>query len=212
MTKSEMVIAREAVAQAGLLLSNDVSDPRRIEDKWIALVDYFRTAVRGEVWQGATERGIASIRHERIRQQEKWGEQRHSWPEWIAILGEEFGEAAKAAVDLYWFHEGANIESLREELVQVAAVAVQIIEHIDEIISRPQPLAPVSVPDDVQSGRYQVITEDGAIWLQQRDIAYPLLKIESIVRFRPGEYDEAEAIGHALIAHAAAARERQNHE
>lgn len=67
---------------------------------------------------------------ERVRQHMKWGTQRHSWPEWITILTEEVGEAAQQACAIHWNH--ANTERLREELVQVAAVAVAIIEHIDE--------------------------------------------------------------------------------
>ena len=36
---------------------------------------------------------------ERWRQEQRWGEQHHPIAEWLAILGEEYGEACKAAND-----------------------------------------------------------------------------------------------------------------
>jgi hypothetical protein len=74
---------------------------------------------------------IGDVIAERSRQNEKWGVQRHSWVEWTAILGEEFGEVCMEAVDLHW-GRSEDIQALRKELVQLAAVSVQIIEHIDE--------------------------------------------------------------------------------
>ena len=85
---------------------------------------------------------LAEIIDERIRQNNKWGEQNHSLPEWIAILTEEVGEAAKEAVKYHHKEtvEGARptegiqkerLENFRKEMVQVAAVAVQIIEFLD---------------------------------------------------------------------------------
>lgn len=76
---------------------------------------------------------------ERIRQHAIWGVQRHSWPEWISILTEEVGEAAQACNVLYWANGASEGQrdgvrhALRIELVQVAAVAVAIVEHIDEL-------------------------------------------------------------------------------
>ena len=80
------------------------------------------------------DRAIQSVIEERGRQNEKWGEQRHNWVEWIAILGEEFGESSQAAVEAHWSggETPRKERHLREEMVQVAAVAVQIIEHLDE--------------------------------------------------------------------------------
>jgi len=49
------------------------------------------------------------------------GPQTHTSPEWIAILGEEFGEAAKACCD-QWI-QGQPVDQLLKELVEVAAVA-----------------------------------------------------------------------------------------
>lgn len=65
----------------------------------------------------------ADIKAERDRQDKKWGKQSHPHAGWYVILGEEFGEVGRA------IFEGTNI---REELVQVAAVAAAWIEQIDE--------------------------------------------------------------------------------
>jgi len=39
------------------------------------------------------------VQMERLSQEHKWGSQHHTAFEWLAILGEEFGEACQAAVD-----------------------------------------------------------------------------------------------------------------
>lgn len=76
-----------------------------------------------------------SLIEERQRQEDKWGQQNHNDFEWCAILGEEFGEAAKHVADQR-IADGDIVgtteeEMLREELVQVAAVAVAWVEAID---------------------------------------------------------------------------------
>lgn len=40
---------------------------------------------------------LVEVANERMAQDEKWGPQHHSPMEWLAILGEEFGEACRAA-------------------------------------------------------------------------------------------------------------------
>ncbi len=87
---------------------------------------------------------LNDIQKEHQRQTEKWGEQNNSYPKWISILTEEVGEAAKEANDYECLLDKINnptfdsvllnqtLINLREELVQVAAVAVQIIEKIDK--------------------------------------------------------------------------------
>lgn len=54
----------------------------------------------------------------------------------MTILGEEFGEASRAALEVYFAHRKRPqkrtwLERLRMELIQVAAVAVAIVEHLD---------------------------------------------------------------------------------
>ena len=66
---------------------------------------------------------------ERARQDAKWGVQNHDPVTWSAILTEECGEFAQAA--LHHRFGGPAAAKLRNEAVQVAAVAVAIIEYID---------------------------------------------------------------------------------
>ncbi|MCT4647589.1 MAG: MazG-like family protein [Carboxylicivirga sp.] len=76
---------------------------------------------------------------ERQRQDEKWGEQNHKPVEWCAILGEEVGEVNKAALESHFksrfkcYEEGAKeaLANYREELIQVAALAVAMIESLE---------------------------------------------------------------------------------
>lgn len=76
---------------------------------------------------------VEELRFERRRQDEIWGQQNHDLATWIMILTEEVGEAAKEACDAT-FPKGsvrAARERYRQELVQVAAVAVAMIESLD---------------------------------------------------------------------------------
>lgn len=77
---------------------------------------------------------LREVAAERHRQNQKWGEQNHNPIEWIGILTEEVGEAAKEAVDAHFGYSPepiACLERYRMELIQVAAVAVQAIECLD---------------------------------------------------------------------------------
>lgn len=67
---------------------------------------------------------------ERDRQDAKFGRQVHSWPVWAAVLAEECGEVAQACLQAQW-QEPGGLDHLREELVQVAAVAVHMLEKLD---------------------------------------------------------------------------------
>ena len=85
------------------------------------------------------------VKEERKRQDKLWGEQNHHPIAWISILTEEVGEAAKESNDLYFRNKGkgeqslfpvetlqaVRIEKLKEELIQVAAVAIQAVESIE---------------------------------------------------------------------------------
>lgn len=76
-----------------------------------------------------------NIREERKRQNLKFGVQNHDPMTFMCILTEEVGEAAQAANDARFaktkFAEQTNLIAFREELVQVAAVAKQMIECLD---------------------------------------------------------------------------------
>ena len=87
---------------------------------------------------------IEEVKDERSRQIDKWGKQTRNFLEWTAILTEEVGEVAKETVD-YTFRYGKhrkgeptlvsqreNIKRYRDEMIQVAAVAIAAIEDLDE--------------------------------------------------------------------------------
>ncbi len=71
---------------------------------------------------------------ERNRQDEKWGVQNHEPFGWLAILMEEVGEAAEVATQCGLGDpdpKGFTWEDWRKEMIQVAAVAVSIVECFD---------------------------------------------------------------------------------
>jgi len=92
---------------------------------------------------------LEEIKQERFEQNAKWGEQNHNLVEWIAILSEEVGEASKEAVDFHFKNPYKNahgerqevlendvvqqlrLKDYRMELIQVCAVAVQMIESLE---------------------------------------------------------------------------------
>jgi len=89
-------------------------------------------------------RVVKDVEAERIRQNNKWGEQHHHPIEWLAILMEEVGEASKEIVDWNFGNKSDDgtkfdktiqdlrIADYRTEMVQVAAVAIQMIEDLDK--------------------------------------------------------------------------------
>lgn len=79
--------------------------------------------------KAAQERVMTDVSLERKRQDEKWGQQDHIPSIWMAILGEEFGELCQEA--LRYDFGGVIDRNLRDEAIQVAAVAVAIVEYID---------------------------------------------------------------------------------
>ena len=70
-----------------------------------------------------------SIEKERKRQDDKWGLQNHDPDKWLMILGEEVGEANKAALEAHFCSKPLN--RYRRELIQIAAVTVAMIECLD---------------------------------------------------------------------------------
>ena len=74
------------------------------------------------------------IRAERARQDAMWGQQNHKPIEWVAILAEEVGEVSKEALENHFKQYYPDYDShlnYRKELIQVAAVAVAMIESLD---------------------------------------------------------------------------------
>lgn len=75
------------------------------------------------------DRVFEAVIAERARQDRKWGTQNHSDALWLAILSEEFGEAAKEANETHF--RGKDTGLLVAELVQVIAVCKAWIECIE---------------------------------------------------------------------------------
>ena len=67
---------------------------------------------------------VQLILSERNKQDIKWGEQNHDIYKWLAILGEEVGEVNKAALE-------DQYDEVIDELIQIAAVSVAMIESLD---------------------------------------------------------------------------------
>lgn len=80
---------------------------------------------------------LNEVAAERRHQYDKWGDQIHTVSHWMSILEEEIGEAEKEAVEFEAKrfkakHPDFILEGVRAELIQAAAVAVAIVEWIDE--------------------------------------------------------------------------------
>ena len=83
------------------------------------------------IWpNGPRGDALSEVNDERNRQEEKWGTQNHDPFTYLAILGEEVGEACQAALKTR-YEGGKTLADYRTELVQVAAVAVAMIECLD---------------------------------------------------------------------------------
>lgn len=104
----------------------------------------------GEVFYDEMRDVIKEVVQERMRQLKKWGVQDRSMEMWMCILMEEVGEANREVVDyvcenrpkwdkeedsLIDFNEvqKSRLGNFRKEMVQVAAVAVQVIEWFDRV-------------------------------------------------------------------------------
>ncbi len=95
----------------------------------------------GQFSPTVTAKVLDEVFREREKQDAKWGQQNHNAPEYLMILGEEVGEANKAALETYFKARKSmppNVEAVKEdyseyrkELIQIAAVAVAMIESLD---------------------------------------------------------------------------------
>jgi NTP pyrophosphatase (non-canonical NTP hydrolase) len=74
---------------------------------------------------------LQEVFDERLRQDAKWGEQNHTPVEYFAVLAEEVGEVAKDAVENRFNPDEGSVANMRAELIQVAAVAVAMVESLD---------------------------------------------------------------------------------
>ena len=69
---------------------------------------------------------------ERQRQDAKWGEQNHADEWWHLIMGEEYGELAKALLELHFAYPGATQGHIRKELIETIAVGIAWLECMDK--------------------------------------------------------------------------------
>lgn len=74
---------------------------------------------------------LKEVIEERHRQDELWGEQTHAAVVWATILSEECGEVAKAALEMHF--DATERDGFRQELIQVAAVAIAAIQDMDKL-------------------------------------------------------------------------------
>ncbi len=79
----------------------------------------------------STDYYLQQIKAERQRQDEKWGEQNHHPSFWVSIMGEEFGEMCKSLNEYMSEHDANHFDDMKAEAIQVAAVAVAMLECFD---------------------------------------------------------------------------------
>ena len=78
-----------------------------------------------------TANAFESVLQERVRQDEKWGEQNYDPFTYLTILMEEVGELSQAALHTRFGGEQGGLEHMRKEAVHSAAVALAIVECLD---------------------------------------------------------------------------------
>lgn len=82
---------------------------------------------------------LSDVSSERTRQLTKFGVQDHPIADWFLILQEEVGEAAREACEHvfrgrfpeHYADDPERLHRLRKELIEVAAVAVAMVESLD---------------------------------------------------------------------------------
>jgi len=85
-----------------------------------AWVDEIQTCDLGDRYRSSA---LASVLNERVRQDVKWGEQNHHPDRWMRIIMEELGE--------FCYEVDCGNTFMRDEAVQVAAVALAMVECLD---------------------------------------------------------------------------------
>ncbi|WP_224227267.1 MazG-like family protein [Klebsiella michiganensis] len=113
-------------------------------------------------------KAIGSVIAEMNRQDKKWGADRDQHPfVWQTILSEEVGEFSQAILhDEFGGHKSGTA---REEMVQVAAVALQIIEYYDRHCApaaESEQAQPVFAPPAIPAGREKISGCDWLDWNQ----------------------------------------------
>ena len=106
--------------------------PEMVVDLKAAVADCLDTI---EALERRGEPEWSEILAERFRQDQKWSEQNHDPFLWLTILMEEVGEASQAALKVRTNEDTirnqqalGSLRELRQEVVQVAAVALAMLE------------------------------------------------------------------------------------
>ena len=71
---------------------------------------------------------MSAVGKENFRQLAKWGNQKHTLPEWLMFLTEEIGELAEAIAE-FEYRKGAAC-LIYDEAIEVATLALKIAEMI----------------------------------------------------------------------------------
>ncbi|KIL46177.1 nucleoside triphosphate pyrophosphohydrolase family protein [Jeotgalibacillus campisalis] len=74
-------------------------------------------------------RVLMAIDQERVRQDKKWGVQRHDDGTWLQILIEEVGEVAQAMQKEKGWGKESDADNKLKEIIHVAAVATAMAEQ-----------------------------------------------------------------------------------
>lgn len=115
-------------------------------------------------------KAIGSVIAEMNRQDKKWGADRDQHPfVWQTILSEEVGEFSQAILhDEFGGHKAGTA---REEMVQIAAVALQIIEYYDRhcaSVQESEQVQPVLALPAIPAGRETI---GGCDWLDWNELS-----------------------------------------
>lgn len=113
-------------------------------------------------------KAISSVVAEMNRQDEKWGADREQHPfVWQTILSEEVGKFSQAILhDEFGGHKSGTA---REEMVQIAAVALQIIEYYDRQCAtevEPEEVRSAITMPAIPAGREKICGCDWLDWNQ----------------------------------------------
>ena len=87
--------------------------------------------VRCEVGESSKKKIIDDVIDERVRQDEKWGEQDHSAYVWSSIIGEEYGEMCKAINEFGFNPTPETEQDIYTEAIQTMASCMAMLEHIE---------------------------------------------------------------------------------
>lgn len=85
-----------------------------------------------ELKNARQQRAVEDVLTERRMQDDIWGVQNHHPAYWLAIMGKQVGQFGSAVLNREWWTDRESATRvLRDEAVQMAAVALAIIECID---------------------------------------------------------------------------------